>query len=454
MTSDKVVLYICHNHPSVRPGGAENYALELCRSFEDSPAFDAVFLAKGGPPVGFSSRQHEGTLIAPVGDRPDEYFVYTDGYTYDWLNGTVTDKDFYTHHLAKFLAAVRPDVVHIQHTSYIGYDLLRVIRNTLPDAAIVYTLHEYMPICHRDGQMLRTRNDELCMEESPRRCHECFPDISPQQFFLRKKFAQSHMSLVDRFVSPSRFLLERFVDWGIPRDMIVFEENGRMMPDVVESEPRAHRDRFAFFGQVSAYKGLDVLLESFRLLGDRRTVESEATLSRLLAGSSVRSDSEPHPKLYIHGANLELQSGVYQDRIRALIARTEDDVIPVGQYEPRQLPALMAAIDWVVIPSIWWENSPLVIQEAFHHGRPVICSDIGGMKEKVTDGIDGLHFRAQDPRDLASVIHRAATTSGLWDTLHGQLPSVHPMSAHRERLTALYEEILAAKTTRVLGHVG
>ena len=46
----------------------------------------------------------------------------------------------------------------------------------------------------------------------------------------------------------------------------------------------------------------------------------------------------------------------------------------------------MASVDWVVVPSIWWENSPLVIQEAFGYGRPVICSDIGGMAEKVTDG--------------------------------------------------------------------
>jgi len=57
----------------------------------------------------------------------------------------------------------------------------------------------------------------------------------------------------------------------------------------------------------------------------------------------------------------------------------------------------MAAVDWVVVPSIWWENSPLVIQEAFAHGRPVICSDIGGMAEKVAHEKNGLHFRANDP---------------------------------------------------------
>ena len=69
--------------------------------------------------------------------------------------------------------------------------------------------------------------NELCLEASPRRCHECFPEISPQEFFLRKRFIQSHFEHVDLFLAPSRFLLERYVDWGIPREKIRFEDYGR-----------------------------------------------------------------------------------------------------------------------------------------------------------------------------------------------------------------------------------
>jgi hypothetical protein len=74
----------------------------------------------------------------------------------------------------------------------------------------------------------------------------------------------------------------------------------------------------------------------------------------------------------------------------------------------------MADVDWVVVPSIWYENAPLVIQEAFQHGKPVICSDIGGMAEAVTDGVDGLHFRAGSAGALSDTLLRAATTPGLW----------------------------------------
>ena len=98
--------------------------------------------------------------------------------------------------------------------------------------------------------------------------------------------------------------------------------------------------------------------------------------------------------------------------------------------------------DWVVVPSIWWENSPLVIQEAFMHGRPVICSDIGGMAEKVSDGVDGIHFRANDVQRLAEAIKAAATTPGLWEKLRDGIRPIYPMPEHVNRLTVMYEKLV------------
>ena len=72
----------------------------------------------------------------------------------------------------------------------------------------------------------------------------------------------------------------------------------------------------------------------------------------------------------------------------------------------------MRSIDWTIIPSIWWENSPIVIQESFFHGRPMICSNIGGMAEKITDGVDGLHFRVGSSEDLVDRMIGGAHESG------------------------------------------
>src|SRR5689334_16058396 len=140
MTKPKV-LYICHNHPSVRPGGAEAYALELYHGISEHGEFEPVFLAKGGPPLSSYVPSHSGTIFGLVNDDPNQYFVYTSSYHHDWLYGTMTDKELYTKHLHEFLLALQPDVVHFQHTLSLGYDLIRQVRNTLGDVPIVYTLH-------------------------------------------------------------------------------------------------------------------------------------------------------------------------------------------------------------------------------------------------------------------------------------------------------------------------
>jgi glycosyltransferase involved in cell wall biosynthesis len=105
----------------------------------------------------------------------------------------------------------------------------------------------------------------------------------------------------------------------------------------------------------------------------------------------------------------------------------------------------MSAADWVVVPSRWWENSPLVIQEAFQYKRPVICSDIGGMAEKVTDGVNGLHSRVGDHVRLAETIGRAVGTPGLWEQLQAGIPDIFSMEEHVGNLTGIYSDLMERK---------
>ena len=421
--SPRKVLYVSHNHPVIRPGGAEAYAFELHEAMRDETDWESLFLARTGPPFSTASRYHEGTLLTGVDDRdPGQYFFYTELSDYDWLLNSTREKSTITTHLRDFLLAQQPDVVHFQHTLFIGLEAIREVRNTLPDAAIVYTLHEFLPICHRHGQLLRATDEEPCMEESPRRCHECFPEVSPQEFFMRKRFIQSQMSFVDLFIAPSKFLGERYVDWGIPAEKIRVEEYGRLPLSYVPSTPRRkRRNRFGFFGQFSHYKGVNVVLQA----------------AKRLAAEDVDA------KIWLHGANLEIQPQEFQDEFAELVEASGESVVLVGRYDHDQLGSLMENVDWVIVPSRWWENSPLVIQEAFMHGRPVICSDIGGMAEKVTDGVDGLHFRVGDPEDLARVIAEAAGSAQQWRNLTANIRPIYPMRAHVGELLKLYDDLLA-----------
>jgi glycosyltransferase involved in cell wall biosynthesis len=187
--------------------------------------------------------------------------------------------------------------------------------------------------------------------------------------------------------------------WGLPRERLIVIENGQAAAAVAaavarEESPAELCRRFAYFGQISEFKGIQVYLDA---------------VEQLPPALRRRADFE------IHGA-LQPHSEVMKQQFAERLAEMRESVSFRGAYGPDDLPALMRSVGWVVVPSIWWENSPLVIQEAFANRRPVICSNIGGMAEKVADGKDGLHFRAGDARDLARRLAQACNPR-LWSSL-------------------------------------
>jgi len=304
--------------------------------------------------------------------------------------------------------------------------MLRELRRTLgEEVPILYTLHEFLPICHRNGQLVRTTTEKPCREESPRRCHECFPEVSPQAFFMRKRFIQSQMSVVDRFIAPSSFLRDRFVDWGLPPEKVVTEEYGRLPVTAAATRDRRKRNRLVFIGQLSYFKGVNVLLKAMKRLQED--------------GVDVHCS--------VYGANLELQPDEFRTEFAELLEATKATVSFEGEFNHDDLPTIMADADWVVVPSVWWENSPLVIQEAAQHRRPVIASDIGGMAEKVHNGVSGLHFKAADPANLAEVISGAISNRKLWDELQRRIEPPYAMDEHVRSLTRQYKELLATKAS-------
>jgi glycosyltransferase involved in cell wall biosynthesis len=427
------VLLVCHNHPDLLVGGVEMYVRDLYEALNGSGRFEPLLLARAGLPFSPTDKFHDAPLTM-VNRDPNQYVLYTDFGDFDHFYGKLaTSKSVLTEYFEQFLIAQNPDVIHFQHTAYLGYDMVRVAKNALPEAPIVYSLHEYMPICNRDGVMVRATNESLCEEESPRRCHECFPGITPQDFYMRKRFIQSHLALVDLFIAPSEYVKARYVQWGIPAEAIVVEPQGCLQPETTADEiergkggTRESRNRFAYFGQLNPHKGADVLLTAMDLLGEQF-----------------------EGKLWLYGANLDKQSLEWQRQFGSLADVERQNVTFVGNYRRSDLPKLMARIDWVVVPSNWWETGPLVVWEAFQHGRPVICSDIGGQSEKVTDGVNGLHFKRKDAADLARAMKAAVETPGLWEDLRAGIPerAGHPMEEHVATMSRLYHDLLEQPRT-------
>lgn len=415
------VLTIAHNHPSLHPGGTEIFAHDLFTALKDRGA--------GGLFLACTNQTHRqprpGTLFQTVGRSADEVVLWAGHF--DRFFQSQIDLHGMVPELTRMLQAVQPDIVHVHHTMLLGVEMLFLIRRVLPRARIVYTLHDYYPICAQDGQMVTAPDHALCHGASPDACHRCHPDRTPDQFVLREKHIKSLFTLVDRFIAPSDFLKRRYVAWGLDADRIEVLPNGRPAVAPVPHRPAARgerRDVFGYFGNLSPYKGTPVLLDACRRLA---------------------AQGQEGFRLHLHGA-APFQSDAFKASVAEGVAAAAGTVIAHGAYRREEIPSLIARVDWVVVPSIWWENAPLVIQEAFQHRRPVICSGIGGMAEAVRDGVDGLHFRAGDGADLSRVMLAAGGDPALWSRLTRNIRPVPDMVETADRHLTLYRSLTGPAT--------
>lgn len=383
------VVFISHGHPELSKGGAEVASWNLYQLLK-SEGVECLYIARA------DEKSHGGSVFSQRGEG-----VLFHTRMHDWFNLSTDNTKQLFDDLAKMLKQFKPDIVHVHHYAHMGIELFAAIKQTLPKAKLVFTLHEFMAMCMHNGQMVKKDSLKLCDKALYADCHSCFPQHSPGDFLLRKNYVLDQFAHVDHFVSPSHFLAKRYVNWGLPEHKVQVIEN--VLPEITAIAPREltpgeKRYRFAFFGQVNPYKGIDLFLQAIAMLPKE-------------VRALVRVD--------IHGANLDVQESAFKEKVMGLLADLSDVVQLCGQYETDQLAGRMAECDWVVIPSIWWENSPVVIQEAIRFGRPLIGSNIGGMREKI-ENIAGLTFEARSAASLADTMVKAMEPA-VFDKWHARL---------------------------------
>lgn len=408
------ILVVAHNHPDLHPGGTEIFAHDLFGAYKRAGA-EALFL---GATNRIHRKPHPGTSFQAIGDAEDEILLWSGHFDRFFLNqidlyGTIPD-------LISLLEDFRPDVVHIHHLLLIGAEFPFLVRRILPHARIVMTLHDYYPICAHDGLLMKPDRKSPCAAFKPGRLCDCLPDIPSDRYRLREQHLKTMFQAIDRFIAPSAFLKERYVAWGLAADRIEVIHNGRPAATPVPHRPAADGKRvvFGYFGNLNPWKGATVLLKAAKLLID--------------AGVDF--------ELRIHGG-APFQSDDFVAEFESLAKAVEPLVMCAGPYQREELPALMGNIDWIVMPSIWWENAPLVIQEAQIHRRPVITSGIGGMAEAVRDGIDGLHVPPGDAAQLARTMLRAIEDPDLWRRLVAGIRQPSDIDAVAQRHLAVFEDL-------------
>lgn len=181
---------------------------------------------------------------------------------------------------------------------------------------------------------------------------------------------------------------------------------------------------FGYIGTHIPAKGIQQLIQAF---------------SQLKGNSQLRIWGRPRPQ------NTEGLQAI----TTTLPFEVQSRIEWLPEYANEQLiDAVFNRVDCIVVPSIWVENSPLVIHEALQARLPVITANVGGMAEYVHHEINGLLFEHRNMQSLAKQMQRLADDSAWAQKLgaRGYVQShdgnILSLPAHVAAIEAIYHSLL------------
>ncbi len=217
-------------------------------------------------------------------------------------------------------------------------------------------------------------------------------------------------------ISPSRYLRDLYIRSNLNPEPFVFMRQGLEVSRWLPAAPRGDDGatfHVGYIGQLSAHKGVEVLIDAFARL---QPTSRRPVLHILWRG-------RPRPPL----------CGPLKRRA-AGIAGIQFE----GVFANREMLRVHAGLDVLVVPSLWYENSPTVILEAYAAGTPVIVSALGGMAELVQDGISGYWFPPGDVAALARQLQRLMDDRQILLDLRAGLPKIKTVEQEVGELVEIY----------------
>jgi glycosyltransferase involved in cell wall biosynthesis len=345
------------------------------------------------------------------------------------------------------LDQLQPDLVHIGHLNHLSTSLVfEAQKRAIP---LIFTLHDYWLMCPR-GQFLQIRprnstdlwplcsgqDDHTCAERCYARYFSGAPDEEETDIVYWTHWVHRRMAhirevcaAIDLFIAPSHTVLERFRDtFGLPAHKIIYLDYG-FHRKRLQGRSRVPGEPFTF-GYIGTHvpaKGVHHLIEAFGHLSGQA-------------------------QLRIWGRPL----GAETDSLRALIAdlpqEKQAQISWMGEYYNTEIvQQVFNHCDAIVVPSIWMENSPLVIHEALQARVPVITANAGGMAEYVHHECNGLLFAHRNLVALAEQMQRfiqdpaLARRLGERGYLAGEDKNIPAMADHLRDLEYLYASVCAHK---------
>ena len=446
------ILQIVHGLPPENTAGTEVYTRNLSKALSRSHEVFVFYRT-----ADFSRRECE--VIRREEDGLKLFSINNTFRDHVSFESTYRDERM-AEAFGKILDKIKPDVVHVQHLLYLSVRMIEEAKQR--GIPVVLTLNDYWLLCPQ-GQLFKS-DHTVCEGTEGSECISCVlyqlgirknvayfyamirkftPNwffqaakslylIYARAFFLRGpqaqrsiqdriKFMKELCAKIDLFIAPSEFICQRFIAFGVPAAKIRTSAYGFDTHEitVLEKTP-SRRLRFGFIGNLMPAKGAHILIRSFREI------------------------SEDRAELRIYGKAFSYKSalGNYVGQIRKE-ARGKENIKFMGGFSNTDISSIFKEIDVLVVPSIWYENAPLVIQEAFLARTPVIASKIGGIPELIQDGENGLLFNAGDSNDLKEKLESVINNPGILDKFRASLPKIKSIDENAKEMVGIYRQLLS-----------
>ena len=438
------ILKVVHGYPMRYNAGSEVYSQTLCHALADRHEVH-VFTREEDPfTPDFNLRVEQD-----VEDPRVSLHLVNNPRLKDRYRAEGIDRRF-----AEVIERVKPDLVHVEHLNHLSTSLPR--EAFIRKIPIIYTLHDYWLMCPRGQfmQMFPEDADNLwaaCDGQEDRKCAErCYAryfsgapdetesDIAYWTDWVRRRMrhVREMSERVDLFIAPSRYLHDLHRDrFGIPARKLVYLDYGFSI-DRMKGRTRKSGETFTF-GYIGTHipaKGIHDLLQAFgQLHGDAILRIWGRPNGQVTAALRARALSLPH----------------------GCAGRVEW----LPEYENKEIVRdVFDRCDAIVVPSVWAENSPLVIHEAQQARVPVITANIGGMMEYVQHETNGLLFEHRSVISLAEQMQRLVNDHALAAKLgsRGYLLSntgdIPDIESHVREVESLYRQVIRPAEAAGLPH--
>jgi glycosyltransferase involved in cell wall biosynthesis/GT2 family glycosyltransferase len=412
------VLHIVHGWPPWNPAGTELYAAWLAR--HQARTREVAVYARIADPERAKGDAIElldgGVRVRLVVNN----FTQRDPLSRNALYDRALEADF-----ARFLDDFNPRLVHVHHLAGHAVSLLgAVARRGIP---ILYQVQDWWAPCARANLLDAQRR--LCSGPAAGKCSACLPltGLPPAPLVNRALYIYRAMAMkralrkADAFVMGSRFIHQSYLDLGYlpPEAQVYVIPYGVEVPSEGSTPTHPGRIpgaplRFGMIGSVLPHKGVHTAVAAFAGVDPAR-----ATLT-------VWGDPEIDPAY-----------------TRELAALRGPGTEIRGRFPDEEKPAVFAAIDVLIVPSLGLESFGLVAREAMLHGVPVLASDRGALSDLPAAG--GAHFDPEDPAALRGWVERLTADPALVERWVRELPAVKSVEAHAEEIEEVYDRLVAQR---------